>query len=406
MVFALLIVVAVAAHHRLEAQSQNRQCFEETGYCMSGRIAEFWMQQGGLTVFGYPISSEDVFEIEGQPIKAQWFERYRIEVHPQNDPPYDIQLGRMGADVLAASERDMQRFARETPRDNCRFFSETGFNVCDDFAASWRKYGVEMDGQPGISYADSLALFGFPISSTYQEELSDGKVYTVQWFERARFEYHPENNPPYHVLFGLLGASSMHLANEGDITPSPVTVVTPTDRLPTATEGSSSGDNNEVTPTNEGKTATVPSPTDLPTNTPRPPEEPPEPSDTSAPPTDTSAPPTDTSAPPTNTSAPPTNTPDPDIPPVPDPTDTPLPLPPGGGDPTDTPTASAIPTAVPTLTATLVPSSPTTEPKDDSDDDGDGDNEPPDPPDEPPDPPDEPPDPPDEPPDPPDEPQF
>jgi hypothetical protein len=27
----------------------------------------------------------------------------------------------------------------------------------------------------------------------------------VQYFERARFEYHPENQPPYDVLLGLLG---------------------------------------------------------------------------------------------------------------------------------------------------------------------------------------------------------
>jgi hypothetical protein len=35
--------------------------------------------------------------------------------------------------------------------------------------------------------------------------LSDGREYTVQWFERARFELHPENKPPYNVLLGLLG---------------------------------------------------------------------------------------------------------------------------------------------------------------------------------------------------------
>jgi hypothetical protein len=27
----------------------------------------------------------------------------------------------------------------------------------------------------------------------------------VQWFERARFEQHPENPPPHNVLLGLLG---------------------------------------------------------------------------------------------------------------------------------------------------------------------------------------------------------
>jgi hypothetical protein len=33
----------------------------------------------------------------------------------------------------------------------------------------------------------------------------DGKVYAVQYFERAVFEYHPENQPPYDVLLSHLG---------------------------------------------------------------------------------------------------------------------------------------------------------------------------------------------------------
>ena len=35
--------------------------------------------------------------------------------------------------------------------------------------------------------------------------LTDGKIYKTQWFERARFEEHPENKAPYDVLLGLLG---------------------------------------------------------------------------------------------------------------------------------------------------------------------------------------------------------
>src|SRR5438445_1130370 len=34
---------------------------------------------------------------------------------------------------------------------------------------------------------------------------TDGKVYIVQYFERAVFELHPENEPPYNVLLSLLG---------------------------------------------------------------------------------------------------------------------------------------------------------------------------------------------------------
>jgi hypothetical protein len=35
----------------------------------------------------------------------------------------------------------------------------------------------------------------------------DGKIYTVQYFERAMFEWHPENvGTPYEVLLSRLGA--------------------------------------------------------------------------------------------------------------------------------------------------------------------------------------------------------
>jgi hypothetical protein len=34
---------------------------------------------------------------------------------------------------------------------------------------------------------------------------TDGKTYPTQWFERARFEEHPETGAPYDVQLGLLG---------------------------------------------------------------------------------------------------------------------------------------------------------------------------------------------------------
>ena len=37
----------------------------------------------------------------------------------------------------------------------------------------------------------------------------DGKTYLVQYFERNRLEYHPENKgTPYEVLLGLLGVQT------------------------------------------------------------------------------------------------------------------------------------------------------------------------------------------------------
>jgi hypothetical protein len=67
-----------------------------------------------------------------------------------------------------------------------RFFGETGHTLRGSFLDSWLRYG-------------GLARFGYPLTEEYVE---DGRV--VQYFERARFEQHPENAPPYDVLFGLL----------------------------------------------------------------------------------------------------------------------------------------------------------------------------------------------------------
>ena len=38
----------------------------------------------------------------------------------------------------------------------------------------------------------------------------DGQPYTVQYFERARFEYHPENaGSPYEMLLGQFGTEML-----------------------------------------------------------------------------------------------------------------------------------------------------------------------------------------------------
>ncbi|MBV9119544.1 MAG: hypothetical protein JOZ39_02465, partial [Chloroflexi bacterium] len=58
-----------------------------------------------------------------------------------------------------------------------------------------------------------LDAFGYPISEELQEANNDGsgRVYNVQYFQRARFEYHPElAGTPYEVELGLLGDQQIH----------------------------------------------------------------------------------------------------------------------------------------------------------------------------------------------------
>lgn len=186
------------------AAQGDQRCFTETSQCSSGRIRAFWEGNGGLPVFGFPTNAQSEIQIEGRPFQAQLFERNRLELHPENKAPYDVLLGRLGADRLAQQGRDPFTFPKSGAQPGCRFFPETEHNVCGDVLTAWHASGLEFDGKRGKSEAENLALFGLPLSDLQTENIQ-GKDYQVQWFERARFELHPENAPPYNVLLGLLG---------------------------------------------------------------------------------------------------------------------------------------------------------------------------------------------------------
>ena len=206
---SLLVVLAVVAAllvpHAARTVQAAQRCFPETGFCIDGRFREFWEQNGGLAVFGFPIGPEEQLVVDGKSVTSQRFERNRVELHPENNRPYDVLLGRLGADRLTQQGRDWFTFAKSSDTGKCRVFAETGHAVCGDILKSWRASGLQLDGTRSVSDAESLALFGMPLSGVVTETLSDGNEYQVQWFERARFELHPENPAPYNVLLGLLG---------------------------------------------------------------------------------------------------------------------------------------------------------------------------------------------------------
>ena len=51
-------------------------------------------------------------------------------------------------------------------------------------------------------------MFGYPISEEFRERNPDnGREYTVQYFERARFEWHPGEWPErWDIMLGRIGA--------------------------------------------------------------------------------------------------------------------------------------------------------------------------------------------------------
>lgn len=79
------------------------------------------------------------------------------------------------------------------PGSGSRLFPETGKSVEGIFLEYWNTHG-------------GLAQQGFPISDLMAETSDlDGKTYTVQYFERAVFEYHPEKDASFQVLLSQLG---------------------------------------------------------------------------------------------------------------------------------------------------------------------------------------------------------
>jgi hypothetical protein len=193
-------------------------CFPETGYCTGGRIREVWERGGGLMVFGFPITSLQEEILEGRPVKVQWFERARLELHPDNPYPYDVLVGRVGADLMGKSPGPRAVALTAIPGD-CRVFPETGQQICGDFLASWLYGGLDLDGDPALTDGESLALYGLPLTAARTERLADGRPYVVQWFERARFELHPQPDGSSLVLRGLLGRELAPVAVDPPGTP-------------------------------------------------------------------------------------------------------------------------------------------------------------------------------------------
>ena len=226
----------------LPAQAAPKEiCFQQVPDCISNRFADYWTTNGGLAVFGLPLSPDHYEKVGDQKYKVQYFERARFEYHKGDAKPYDVLLGRIGVAALEAQGRDWYSFPKADPSAP-HYFGETGHAIAPQFWGFWSSHGLEFDGnKKARSMAESLALFGLPVSEAQMEISSDGRQYLTQWFERARFEYHPENQAPYDVLLGLLGADAYADAQQTPDSPprppKPEKVVSCPGNAPAAAEG-------------------------------------------------------------------------------------------------------------------------------------------------------------------------
>ena len=200
---SLLITALSSAGTSQPAKADDCQTFKETGFTVCGKFLTYWNSHGGLAQQGLPISP--AFDEQqapppagdGKVYKVQYFQRARFEEHLENQPPYDVLLGLLGSTQYHVKYPTKPASVPHYGIIQCQTFSETGFEVCGDFLKYWQGNG-------------GLAQQGLPISSVIEEKnadppAGDGDYHQVQYFERARFELHQLNDPPYNVLLGLLG---------------------------------------------------------------------------------------------------------------------------------------------------------------------------------------------------------
>ena len=171
---AIFILASCQGQLVSSADSGETHYFIETGHTVQGDFWRFFNTYGGVDSLGYPLTEEIV--VEGW--KVQYFEKGRLERHPENEPAYGITVGWLG-DLL---QRRRPPISTELiPRaddSNRRYFPETGHTLSGDFLLYFDAHGGSV-------------RFGLPISEPFLEE---GRL--AQDLQSARFFWTPEANPP------------------------------------------------------------------------------------------------------------------------------------------------------------------------------------------------------------------
>ncbi len=181
------------------AMAAEEQVFPETGKRVQGEFLRFYEAMGGSGLFGPPITDEFV---EGGRL-VQYFSRVRFEAWPENPPAYRVQLGLLAVQMGKVQPPIAANVAAGDPVR--RFFAETGHVAAFAFKDFWESRG-------------GVDVFGYP---TTEQLVENGRI--VQYFQRVRMEWHPENASGSKVLLGDLGSEYLQAAGQPTASVAPAT---------------------------------------------------------------------------------------------------------------------------------------------------------------------------------------
>jgi hypothetical protein len=166
-----------------QAQQDTAVYFPETGHYVDEPFLPYFQAQGGARTWGSPIT--EAFEENGQLV--QYFERSRMECPAEGQSPCEPRLSAVG-ELLGHQSPRVPPVPDSMIKDGlCRYFPETGHNVCFSFLT----YYLDKGGPETL---------GPPIS-----ELVVQPGVVCQYFSRASLEWHTDRPASAAMQLGALG---------------------------------------------------------------------------------------------------------------------------------------------------------------------------------------------------------
>ena len=163
--------------------------FEESAITVQGDFYFFFQKYGGVESLGYPLTQEVV--IDGW--RVQYFEKGRLEYHPENEPAYRITVGWLGELLHRRRPPIPAATIPGSTETNRQYFPQTGHTLSGDFLSYYKTHGGSV-------------RFGLPISEPF---LAAGRI--TQDFQSARFFWTPRQRSA--VTLEEIG--KVHLAVRG-----------------------------------------------------------------------------------------------------------------------------------------------------------------------------------------------
>lgn len=179
------ILIWVAASLVLAACGSSTPLAPENGEPVAPVFLEYYEGHGGLAMLGAAISPELV----ENGVQVQYFEKGRLEFHPQLPEGNQVILGNLGETLYGASPC----VPPESVASGALYFSATCHSVSPEFRFYFLDHG-------GVSF------FGYPISEMHIEA---GRF--VQTFERAVIVW--DGNQPDGSRFSLAHLGSLACSN-------------------------------------------------------------------------------------------------------------------------------------------------------------------------------------------------